>query len=139
MRGKMNQIIIAVSIIVLTFVVPISSASQPIADPIDRIVQKLNTDKHDLWANGAYPVISFPANAKPETVIAQAVKMTGFDNGHIKTYKIVKIRRAKLNAHNMRNCSAALIESDLGTKVILFRYNNKSSWWTRFYDVLENK
>ena len=33
-------------------------------------------------------------------------------------------------------CSAALVESDMGTKVLLFVYQGpKVGWWTRFYDV----
>ena len=37
----------------------------------------------------------------------------------------------------MDKCSAALIESDLGTKILrLFRYEGPAiGWWTRFYDV----
>lgn len=32
--------------------------------------------------------------------------------------------------------SAALVESDLGMKVLLFQYlGQKAGWWTRFFDV----
>ncbi len=109
------------------------------SDSIDRLVQKLNSDIGGLWINGTYPIIRLPANAKAEEVLAQAVKMTGFDKGNIKTYKIRKVRRIKLNAIGMENCSVALVESDLGTKIFLFRYEGKTSWWTRFYDASDNK
>lgn len=111
-----------------------------VSDSINMLVQKLNSDIHGMWVNGEYPIIRLPADAKPEEVITQAVKMTGFDRGHIKTYRIREMRRVvKLNAHNMENCSAVLVNSDLGTKILLFRYEGKTGWWTRFYDVSYKK
>ena len=62
--------------------------------------------------------------------------MWGFDSGHIKTFKIVEVRKIPLDA--MPGCSAALIESDLGSKILLFKYEPRdktSFWWTRFYDA----
>ncbi len=108
-------------------------------DPIDMLVQKLNVDTHGLWVNGLYPDIELPEDAKPEEVIAQAFKMIGFDKGHIKTYQVSKIRRVNLNAHGWEKCSAAIIESDLGKKILLFKYEEKLRWWTRFYDVPDTK
>jgi len=64
--------------------------------------------------------------------------MWGFDNGHIKTYQVPEVRKVQLKA--MPNCSAALIESDLGRKILLFRYEQHektSFWWTRFYDATQ--
>lgn len=135
----MRKIIILTFMIILPLIAYAENiTAQSNVDPINKIVQELNSDKFGMWVNGIYPIINLPANAKPEEVIAQAIKMTGFDKGHIKTYKIVEIRKVKLNAPSMENCSAALIESDLDVKVLLFKYEENSSsstWWTRFYDI----
>jgi len=131
-------------IIILTFIISLpyflSGGNAEGTDPIDQIANKLNSDIHGLWVNGGYPTIKLPADEKPENVIEQAIKTVGFDKGHIKTYKIIEVRKIKLNASGMENCSAALIESDLGKKVLLFKYKESSSqWWTRFFEIPEEK
>jgi len=141
-KNKMKKIIILIFALLLPCIIHAQSITvKPQGnDPINKIVLKLNSDKYGMWVNGFHPIISLPANAKPEEVIAEAVKMVGFDAGHIKTYKIVEIRKVEFNAPNMRNCSAALIASDLGLKVLLFKfekYENGSNWWTRWYDASE--
>ncbi len=106
----------------------------PRSDPIAALAKKLNSDP--MWPNGKAPFISLSSNAAPKEVVASAVKMWGFDSGHIKRFEIVEVRTIRLDA--MPNCSAALIESDLGRKILLFRYEpheKMSFWWTRFYDA----
>jgi hypothetical protein len=103
-------------------------------DPISALIQKLNAS-NGLWVNGTYPYISLPPDAKPEEVISQAVKMTGFGQGHIKTYQIREVHQIQLNSGLMETFSAALVESDLGTKILLFKHEGRNRWWTRFYDV----
>jgi len=117
-----------------------NSSIQYVSDPIDKIVQNLNSDKNDMWLNGIYPIIELSAEAKPKEIIAEAIKICRFDKGHIKNYKIIEIRKVKLNAHGMEDCSAALIESDLGVSVLLFQYvgnSVSSTWWTRWFDTEE--
>jgi hypothetical protein len=104
-------------------------------DPINVLAQKLNAS-HGSWINGLSPDISLPPEATPEEVLAQALKMTGFDQGHIKTCQIREVRQVQLNrTGRMESYSAALVESDLGTKILLFKHMGKKWWWTRFYDV----
>ena len=103
-------------------------------DPIDVLTTKLNSDP--MWPNGEAPRISLPSNAAPKEVVASAAKMWGFDSGHIKTYQVLGVRKMRLDG--MPDCSAALIESDLGRKILLFRYEQhgkRSFWWTRFFAV----
>jgi hypothetical protein len=104
------------------------------SDPIDALAQELNAS-NGLWINGLYPDISLPPDATPEDVLAQAAKMSGFDQGHIKTYHIREVRQVQLNTGQMENYSAALVESDLGTKILLFKHEGNNRWWTRFYAV----
>jgi hypothetical protein len=110
--------------------------ASPGTDPIEALARRLNSDP--LWPNGEAPTISLLSNAAPKEVVASAVKMWGFDRGHIKTYQILEVRNIQLAA--MPGCSAALVRSDLGTKILLFRYerhDKMSFWWARFYDAPE--
>lgn len=101
-------------------------------DPIDLLAQKLNAD--GKWSNGFYPDIFLPPEATPEAILAQALKMTGVDQGHAKTYKIIQIRQLQLNDEPTKTYSAALVESDQGTQILLFWHEGKG-WLTRFFDV----
>lgn len=106
-----------------------------VPNPIDTLVQRLNATG-GMWINGEYPDISLPSDAKPNEVLTQAVEMVGFDQGHIKTYQIQEIREVQLNTETY---SAALVQSDLGKKIFLFKPERNNRWWTRFYDVEEEK
>jgi len=105
-----------------------------VADPIDALVKKLNAS-NGFWINGLYPNINFPRDAEPNEVIAQAVQQSGFDQGHIKSYQIQEIRQVQLSTGLTETFSAALMQSDLGTKILLFKPEENNRWWTRFYDV----
>jgi hypothetical protein len=106
-----------------------------VPDPIDALAQRLNATG-GMWMNGEYPDIGLPPDAKPNEVLTQAVKMVGFDQGHIKTYQIQEIREVQLDTETY---SAALVQSNLGKKIFLFKAERNSRWWTRFYDVQEEK
>jgi hypothetical protein len=124
-------------LIILLCVVLASCAGNNIAtpDPIDKLVGTLNAS-NGLWINGVFPIITLPVDATPEDVLAQAVKMVGFDQGHIKTYRILKIREVDLKNVPMGAAySAALVQTDLGMKICLFKQLPNSRWWTRWYDV----
>ena len=104
-------------------------------DPIDQLTDHLNS-QFGLWINGESPYIGLPPEATPEQVINQAIKLTGFDQGQIKTYTIREMRRVNLNEDGTNKYSAILLDSDCGKKIILFRYEGERlGWWTRFYDA----
>ncbi len=105
-------------------------------DPIDALAKQLNSDP--MWPNGEAPDISLSSNAAPNEVVAAAVKHWGFDRGSIQTFEIVEIR--KIGLHAKPGCSASLMRSDLGWKILLFRdepHYKTGFWWTRFYDAPE--
>lgn len=117
-------------ILTLVFLILVGCAK---ADQIDDLVARLSNDH--MWRNGAFPIINLSETASNVEVIAQCVKMTGFDQGHIKTYKIIEVRKVKIPGPIPDDYFAALIDSDFGKKIILFRYEGpKSGWWTRVYD-----
>jgi hypothetical protein len=112
-----------------------SGSKTTVPDPIDALVQRLNATG-GMGLNGEYPDISLPSDAKPNEVLTQAVKVFGFDQGHIQTYQIQNIRQVRLDTEIY---SAALVHSDLGKKIFLFKPERSNMWWTRFYDIEEEK
>ena len=114
----------------------IDGQSGKVDDPINTLVAKLNATK-GMWINGLYPKIELPSDSTCAQILAEAIKMTGFDQGHIKSYKILEVREVKL-IPNEEVFSAALIESDLGMKIFLFKYEGNMGWFTRFYKVRDS-
>jgi hypothetical protein len=130
-----------ISIIAICLTLASCTATKPNAsDPIDDLVTQYNAS-YGLWINGTYPIIDLPPNAKPKEVLAEAVQKCGFDKGHITSYKIQEIRElTKLKVGDGEPpYMAALIESDLGTKIFLFRPESNNRWWVRFCDAPEEK
>ena len=101
--------------------------------PIDALVTRLSSDP--MWINGISPVISLPETAENSAVIAESFRMTGFDEGHVKNYKILEISKLRIRGPLPDDYFAALVDTDLGEKIVLFQYNSLATgWWTRVYD-----
>ena len=101
-------------------------------DEIDSLVDRLN--HQPLWINGMFPELKLPKSATPEEVIAECLKMVGFAKGHLKWHNVVKIREVDIATAHPMKYSAALIDTDSGKKIILFRFEG-ARWWTRVFDV----
>ncbi len=86
-----------------------------------------------MWMNGISPFINLPETAQPDAVIAECLKHT------VKTYKIIQMREVKIHIQirgAREEFHAALVDSDLGKKIVLFQYQGSTvGWWTRVYDV----
>lgn len=99
-------------------------------DPIEQLVAKLSAT-HGLWVNGRSPIIRLPEPATPEQILEQVFKMTGFDKGHVKDFKILQSRDVQITGGSY---SAALVQTDLCRKIVLFTAGGA---WSRVYDADE--
>ena len=66
----MREIVIALLCLTVASCVGINLATSASVvsaeeDPIDNLVQKLNSDTSGLWVNGVAPVLKLPADARP--------------------------------------------------------------------------
>jgi hypothetical protein len=122
-----------ISLVVLVIIYCISVLAE---DSIDALVTDLNSDKFGLWVNGIFPSLDLPPEASSKQVIDKAVLMAGFDEERITSYQIVEIRRVDLKA--VPDCSAALLKTNIGEKILLFKYEG-TLWWSRFFDIPNNK
>ncbi|MBI3202845.1 MAG: hypothetical protein HYZ29_15000 [Myxococcales bacterium] len=102
-------------------------------DAISERVKQL--DAHGLWTNGMSPHIPLPSTASTAEVVAKVLAVVGFDKGHVKTHRVVTEREVQVGT-DPKPYRAAIVESDLGKKVLFMRYEPDSSrWWSRVYDA----
>jgi len=103
---------------------------------IDALVQRLNSMEYS-WVDSMGPYIGLSSNASPQQIVGVAAKEWSWLT-KVKRFKIVEVRQVKVTY--LQECSAALIETNVGRKICLFRYlqdEKEGSWWTRFFDVAE--
>jgi hypothetical protein len=101
---------------------------------IDIVIKRLNSS-NGLWMNGGCPILDLSSNATPQEVVSQAVGKWSLNDGKINNYRIVEAR--KIDLRYRAGCYAALIDSNLGKKILLFEYigGARGNWWTRFIDA----
>ena len=105
--------------------------------PIDRLVERLSAS-HGLWQNGTFPDLGLPGTASTDAVVARVFEMTGFDAGHVKEHRIVDTRQVHIPGSVPDTYTACVVETDMGTKIVLLQYQHGGSremWWSRVYDA----
>jgi hypothetical protein len=91
---------------------------------------------HGQWNHGPFPKLGLTATASTEEVVARVFQMTGFDNGHVSTHKILETRKVQIKDSLPPDAvyTAVLVETDLGRKIVLLRYESSAvGWWSRVY------
>lgn len=102
-------------------------------DPIATLANTLKASR-GLWINGLVQLIRLPEYASPKDLLEQAISQSSFHEGKIASYRILESRKIELNA-GLTGYSAALIDSNLGQKIFVFKYEGEQQWWNRFYEV----
>jgi hypothetical protein len=101
--------------------------------PVDQLVSDLSSS-HGHWENGTYPVLGLPGTASPEQVVKEVFDLISFDAGHVASYRILEIRPVYIQGSVPAAYTAALVQTDLGEKIVLFDYiGPKVGWWSRVY------
>ena len=107
-------------------------------DPIGKLATRLNSQIGGLWMNGMQPSFTVASNAPPAEVVGAAAKAWRMVQG-TNELAIVEIREVKLTGPLGPPWRAALLKTPSGRKILLFRSQGKDHWWTRFYDVTDDK
>jgi|GEM_PF-5544908 len=118
----------------VTLAIDEASASRTAAyeKMIDGVVKQLSAD--EMWTNGLTPHIALTGDAKPEVVIAEAVKKYA-SGGEGKPYRILHVKTVMFLPPK-NPVFAALIQSAAGTRVLIFyAFSGDNAWWSRFYEV----
>ena len=129
MFGEMKRLLIFATLLFASY-----ASAGTTTNSIDALVKRLNSS-NGLWVNGGYPVIVLSSNSTPQEVVSVAVTKWSLERGRIKTFRIIEARTIDLK--HLPGCSAALLESDLGRYILLFRYDGSGHWRTRFIDATE--
>ena len=101
-------------------------------DPFAALVERLNA-RHGLWNNGSYSPIQMGEYASVKEILERATANQEFDDGKISSYRVLETRKLELN-DAPAGYRAALISSNLGPKILVFKYEGEQRWWSRFYD-----
>lgn len=103
-------------------------------DPVDRLVAELS--QKPLWSNGTFPIVPLGEKARPAEVFQKSFESTYLARGRIEKFKILEIRKVRVGKLSPENYRAALLETEFGRKIVLFRYlGAESGWWTRVFDA----
>jgi hypothetical protein len=98
-------------------------------DPITQLTDDLR--KNPLWQNGHFNPIELPETAKAEELLKEFFKEESAPHGYINDYSIEELKQVRLNNSSY---TAALVSSDQGGQIILFRYWKEfGGWWARMY------
>src|SRR5262245_35374756 len=97
-------------------------------DPIDELVATLSASP--LWLNGSSPIGDLPESASTDKVIARVFQLIGFEEGRVKTHRILETRVVLIPSGFSEPCTAVLVETDLGRKIVLLKYGGaRTGWW----------
>lgn len=127
--------LVFVRLAVLALAAAIFVACKTPPDPIDHLVADFSKS-YGLWENGFFPSLGLPQTAPPEQVIKKTFQMTGFNNGHVSDYEILKTRQVRIPGSSQDLYTAAMVRTDLGEKIVMFKYDGPHvGWWSRIYDA----
>ena len=103
-------------------------AARP-ADAIARLVAYLNST-HGLWVNGVMPNIHLPATATHDEVVRHALR--GYDG--LTTSHVLVVRHVNIEGSDVRD-TAALVDTNLGQRIVLMGYDARMGWLTKVFDT----
>jgi hypothetical protein len=93
----------------------------------------------EFWSsggeNGPVQKADLPETASAEDVVSNVSKMQWHDK-ELKGYRILEIRQIQHPRYPTRY-TAVLVQTDIGQKIVLFRYERDrwAGWWFRVYDA----
>jgi hypothetical protein len=107
-------------------------------DPIFQLGLELNRISNFTFINGFFGAIKLPPTATADEIVAQSVPEESVFGGKINTYKIIEVRKILIFQGNFQGTSpvysAALIKTNLGKEIFLYRYESTPNhWWVKVY------
>ena len=112
-------------------------ASSPYTEQIDDLIRRINKSM-GLWMNGGLIQIDLPNDALEREVVAEALRERLFEQGYVQSHRIAAIGQVRINdvyGFDDDLFSAAVLETDLGPTVVIFKYSAHWRWFCRFYPL----
>ena len=100
--------------------------------PFDRLAAQLSSSP--LWQNGISPIIALPQTASTEQVVSKVFETISFDQGKVTQHRVLEVRQVRIKGSLPDQYTAALVETNLGEKIVLLRHEGgPMGWWSRVY------
>jgi hypothetical protein len=97
---------------------------------VDRLAGRLASSP--LWENGLFPKIDLPPSADVGQIVAAVFGNGSSDHGRV---MVPRIQRTRMVSIADREYQAAVVETNSGRKILLYRYQGPTiGWWTRIYE-----
>jgi len=98
-------------------------------DAIDRLAKRLAAEP--MWENGMFPRIALPETSTIDELVPAAFGRVSFDHGRARRRTIVASRSVRVGEESY---VAAIVDTDVGRKVLLARWRGPQvGWWTRVF------
>jgi len=123
---------------------------RPVQDPIAELTARLRGQ--EFMPSEMDSPIRLPATAEPGQVVTELFKRRGAVSVPVDRHKILAVREVCLaraatkdfvdgaqyeRYRNSMTYTAALVDTDLGQKIVLFKHVSLTNgWWIRVFDVL---
>jgi hypothetical protein len=101
------------------------------SDPIDRVIARFN----GLSMNGLVSGLELPSTASPEEVVKNALEKAEQRIGRVTSCQIMEIRYFRFGSASNSIFTAALVQTNVGKKIVLFANEHPKFWWHRVYDA----
>ena len=102
-------------------------------DPIDRLVQQLNTSG-GLWVNGATPLLHFPRGTEITMLVRRV--LDSYEWGKGQPYRIVDQRQVEITSPPGQAPYVAVhVETHQVQKIVLLQFQRDEQWWSRVLDL----
>lgn len=103
-------------------------------DLIDQLLAELS--QKPLWSNGTFPIVPLGEKAATADVFRKSFESTYLAEGRIERFKILEIRKVRIGKLAPENYRTALVSTEFGRKIVLYRYEGAGTgWWTRVFDA----
>jgi hypothetical protein len=117
------------------FALLVGCATAPTSDPIDRLVADYSASR-GFFVKGIFPDLNLPKTASQEQVITRALEMHGFTKEQVAGARILTIRQVHIQGIYPELYTAALVQTSIGEKIVLFQYQEPAfGWWSQVEDA----
>jgi hypothetical protein len=77
-----------------------------------------------------------PEEASNVQLVSRILALSSFDAGRVSRHRIVETRQIRVPGELGDLCTAILVDTNLGRKIVILRFSGPAvGWWSRVYDA----
>jgi hypothetical protein len=101
-------------------------------NPIESLTRSLN-ETGGMWINGVSPLLDLPQTATGDEVLLKIIAVNRLGT-NVRSLELRKDWPIQVAASGGDRFTAALVETDSGKRIILFRWEG-NTWWSRVFEL----